>query len=204
MYVVMVCGGMGSGKSTAISHLARRGAETLSLDDVSHEVLEEDGQLRDDLIAGFGPSIVGDGGVIVPGKLAEVAFADEASAARLRRITFPYIISRATAHLEALRERTPQPEVVIVEVPLLEEAEDFAALADEVVAVVAPVGMRLDRAAARCGCRQDAAARIAVQASDEVRTALADTVIVNDGSLASFLDEVDRWFDTRASRGWGS
>lgn len=202
MYVVMVCGGMGSGKSTAVSHLEERGVETLSLDEVSHEVLVGERQLRDDLITAFGPSIVGEDGAIVPSRLAEVAFVDDASAARLRRITFPYITTRAIAHLESLRQRSPEPEVVIVEVPLLEEAGDFAEIADEVVAIVAPVDMRLDRAAARCGSRQDAEARIAVQTSDDVRMALADTVIVNDGTLASFLDKVDAWFEGHAARGW--
>ena len=41
MYTLFLTGGIGAGKSTAVAHLAARGARVIDLDQVAHEVLDE-------------------------------------------------------------------------------------------------------------------------------------------------------------------
>jgi len=89
----------------------------------------------------------------------------------------------------------PPDAVVVYDVPLLVE-NGLAPQYDLVVVVEAPEQLRRDRLAARGLPPTDAAARIAAQATDEQRRAVADVVIVNDGTLAELAKQVDRvWAD---------
>ena len=57
--------------------------------------------------------------------------------------------------------------------------------------------MRLERLAARGMTRDEALARIAVQATDEERRAVADVIVSNSGALEDLNAEVDRLWSTR-------
>src|SRR6266511_281370 len=103
------------------------------------------------------------------------------------------------------------PDAVIVnDVPLLVEA-GLAAAYDLVIVVLADEATRVRRLAADRGMDdEEAYARIRAQASDEQRRAVADVVIVNDGSLADLVAQVDAVWNDRiapmraAARGGGS
>jgi dephospho-CoA kinase len=85
----------------------------------------------------------------------------------------------------------------VVEVPLLAEAPQFAGLADVVVAITACESTRVDRAVARGMARSDVTRRVAVQATDAARAALADVVIENEGTLEQLYDVLGRFWDDR-------
>jgi dephospho-CoA kinase len=90
----------------------------------------------------------------------------------------------------------PKGSVVVYDVPLLAETAGGAlgrtSEFDAVIVVEAPLGTRVDRLVARGLTEADAAARIAAQATDEQRRAIADHVLVNDGDLADLDAAVDR------------
>jgi dephospho-CoA kinase len=71
------------------------------------------------------------------------------------------------------------------------------------VVVQASLAVRLDRVLSSRGMSDgDARARIAAQASDEERVAIAWRVVVNDGTLADLRAEVARlWAALLARRG---
>jgi dephospho-CoA kinase len=81
--------------------------------------------------------------------------------------------------------------IVVNAVPLLVEtgiAEEY----DRVVVIEAPVEQRVLRLARSRGMsRDEALARMAAQASDDDRRAVAWRVIVNDGSLEDLRSAVD-------------
>ena len=87
------------------------------------------------------------------------------------------------------------PAVVVLEVPLLVEAPAFAEFGDVVLAIEAPESVRVARAVAFGRAEGDARARIACQAPDGARAALADRVIVNDSSIKDFERELERFWD---------
>jgi dephospho-CoA kinase len=60
-----------------------------------------------------------------------------------------------------------------------------------VIVVQAPLELRLRRLAGRGLDAETARARIAAQASDEQRRAVADVVLDNSGSMAELRDRVD-------------
>ena len=65
------------------------------------------------------------------------------------------------------------------------------------IVVEAELEVRLKRLAARGMTRDEALARIAVQATDEERRAVADVVVSNSGALEDLSAEVDRLWSTR-------
>jgi len=92
--------------------------------------------------------------------------------------------------------------VVAIEVPLLVEAPVFAELADVVLAVCAPEELRVQRSIAFGRSEADARRRVAVQATDDERAALADVVLVNATTKEAFLRELERfWVDRLAVGG---
>ena len=65
--------------------------------------------------------------------------------------------------------------------------------------VETPLDIRLDRLAQRGLAPEAARARIATQSTDAERRALADVVVLNDGSLAALAAHVDRLWGTLAA-----
>jgi dephospho-CoA kinase len=116
-------------------------------------------------------------GTLDRAELAAIVFADPAARGRLNAIVHPLVAEAAAA---------VHGDVVVHDVPLLVET-GMAPLFDVVVVVEAPAELRL----ARSG-RPDAAARMAAQATDAERRAVADHVIVNDGDLDALMTQVDR------------
>ena len=82
---VVLCGGIGSGKSTVGTLLAARGAFVIDADEVGHRVLEPGGRAFDP-VAGRWPSVVVDN-AIDRGALGRIVFDDAAQLAELEAIT---------------------------------------------------------------------------------------------------------------------
>lgn len=198
MYTVMITGGLGSGKSTLCRLLCERGAVHIDLDAIAHTLLENEPQMIAELVEEFGAQILDEDGAVERSALAAVAFASEEATERMNAITFPYIIREATEYVLNVHctPRTDAP-VLVVEVPLLSEVPEFAALADEVIAVQVPSELRLQRCITRGMDAADALNRIARQPTDAERAALADTVCSNAGSVEELVAWVDAWWSER-------
>jgi dephospho-CoA kinase len=124
--------------------------------------------------------------------LGRIVFGDEDALARLNAIVHPLVRERATEIVAALPEGT----VVVQDVPLLVETGQ-AGRYDLVVVVEAPADARVARLVRDRGMDEaEARSRMAAQATDEQRRAVADVVIVNDTDLATLRDRVDEvWRD---------
>lgn len=197
MFVLAITGGLGAGKSTATGYLQSRGAEVLALDDVAKGVVAEHPAVLWSLVDRFGPCVIDESGAVDRAALAEVAFASRRSAADLDSIVHPATLAETQRLLAELASREVPPRLVVVEVPLLVEVPAFLQSVDEVLAIAAPEEVRVCRAVKRGMAEEDARHRIACQASDEERGALADVVLDNDGDLASFEAAVAGYYEER-------
>jgi dephospho-CoA kinase len=184
---VGLSGGVGSGKSTVAELLARHGAVVIDADAVAREVVEPGTPGFAAVVARFGDDVVADRRLDRPA-LAKIVFADEQSRLDLNAIVHP-LVARRTHELAAA---APQDAVLIYDVPLLVETNPLRMDFDVVVIVEASVEVRLRRLAERGMSEQDARARMASQATDEQRRAVADEVIVNNGSRDELAADVDR------------
>ena len=183
---VGLTGGVGSGKSTVARLLADHGAVVIDADAIAREVVEPGTPGFDAVVDAFGPTVVGSDGRLDRPALAAIVFADGDRRAQLNAIVHPLVRHR-TAELAAA---APADAVVVHDIPLLVESE-LAGGFDFVVVVQADAGTRVARLAARGMTPEDARERMAAQASDEQRRAVADVVIENDGSLAELAAAVD-------------
>src|SRR5262245_18914416 len=96
-------------------------------------------------------------------------------------------------------QAAPPDAVVVCDVPLLVESETARSRDYEYVIVVeAPLETRLDRLEDRGVPREDALARIAQQATDEERRAIATHLVDNSGDRAALDAQIDAiWQDLR-------
>ena len=193
MFLLVITGGIGAGKSTAAEYFRKSGAFVIDLDDVASRVLSPGSATLGAVAAAFGPGVLLADGRLDRPALARAAFASKATAQRLNALVHPAVTSELARELSELRTARETPALVVVEVPLLAEAPALAEVADAVLAIVAPQELRLERTVASGRAEPDARRRLAVQASDAERAALADVVIVNDADRESFLARLDRF-----------
>jgi dephospho-CoA kinase len=174
---VGLTGGLGAGKSTALAALERLGAAVLSSDAVVHELYEGE-ELREAVVARFGPEVAPDG-VVDRSAVARRAFATDEDRAWLEGVVWPLVGARVASWLGQARAQIPAPPAAVVEVPLLFEA-GLEGIYDATIAVVSEEGLRARRAAARGHALVDE--RAARQLSQEEKAARATFVVRNDGS----------------------
>jgi dephospho-CoA kinase len=191
--LVGLTGGIGAGKSTVSDLLARKGAVIVDADEVARAVVEPGTATLATIVERFGPEVLGPDGRLDRVALARAAFADEASRQALEGITHPAI---GQEFLRRVAD-APQDRIVVLDVPLLVESEQGRNRPYEAVIVVeAPLEMRLARLEARGVDRADAERRMAAQAGDEERRAVATYVIDNSGDFAELERQVDEvWAD---------
>ena len=191
--LVGLTGGIGSGKSTVAALLRGKGATVVDADEVARAVVEPGEPALAALVERFGDGILDAEGHLDRPQLAAIAFADEEGRKALGEITWPAI----GEEFERRIREAPPDGVVVCDVPLLVESKAAAARPYVAVIVVeAPLDLRLDRLEIRGVPRDDAQRRMAAQASDEERRAVATHVIDNGEDLESLAQQVDEvWKD---------
>jgi dephospho-CoA kinase len=197
MYVVLLTGGLASGKGAVSSCLSELGATVLDLDVIAKETQTTEPVLEQ-LVEAFGTDLIDTDGSLDRRLLARRAFADQQSADMLNAICWPPVKERVADYiLYNTCQPMEQGSLLVVQIPLLAEAPDFLDLADEVISVAANEDIRLERAVARGMNPADARSRLALQASDEARAAISDTVLINNGSLEELHAQVHAWYVDR-------
>ena len=180
---LLLCGGIGSGKSEVAGMLARRGITVIHADGIGHAVLEPEGEAFRDVAERWPPTVVD--GHIDRGRLASVVFGDPTELRMLESITHPHIRARIERILEGVEPGAP----VVVELPLL---ADLLGPGWARAVVDAPDHVRLERLRARGMDDAGIKARMAAQPGREAWLAAADVVVDNRGTPAELEREVDR------------
>lgn len=173
---VAITGGIGAGKSEALAAFGRRGAATVSSDEIVHELLLRD-EVRDAVVERFGPVVLGADGWLDRGAIASVVFADPEALAWLEALLHPLVSAEYLSWREQLGTLAHPPRVCVTEVPLLYEAGSERYF-DKVVLVTAPEKVREARAGAAVSERERRFL------PEEEKAGRADYVYANTGSLA--------------------
>ena len=194
MLRIGLTGGIGSGKSTVSRLLERRGAVIVDADVIAREVLAPGTPGLAAVVEAFGRGVVAADGSLDRPALAAVVFADPGARARLDGIVHPLVRARAGE----LAAGAPPDAVVVHDVPLLAETGQASSY-DLVVVVEADADTRIARLVQRGLTAADARARIAVQATDEERRAIADVLLDNSGSPEQLAVQVDRFWTERVT-----
>jgi dephospho-CoA kinase len=175
--------------------LAELGAVVIDSDALAREVVQPGTPGLAEIVEVFGPGVLGPDGALDRPALARLVFGDAGQRRRLEAIVHPLVRARAAEIALA----APQDAIVVNDVPLLIEA-GLPRLYQVVIVVLADEEVRIARLARDRGMSEaDALARMATQANDQQRRAVADIVIVNNGDMESLRSQVDAaWAALRA------
>lgn len=202
---VGLTGGLGSGKSTALRLLGELGCATISADAIVHDLYAGEA-LRTAVVDRWGDGVLDADGQIDRSAIAERVFPEPTEREWLQQQIWPLVgqaiwefrlAADAAARGESGTEDAStfvghphlprHPPAAIVETPLLFEA-GMAPLYDTTVAVIAPEGVRAQRAAARGHAAVDE--RNSAQLTQQEKADRADHVVVNDGTEAQLRERL--------------
>jgi dephospho-CoA kinase len=185
--MVGLTGGIGAGKSAVSRRLARRGAVIIDADVLAREVVAPGTDGLAEVVAVFGPEILGPDGALDRPALGARVFGDEPARRRLEAIIHPRVRHRSAA----LAASAAPDAIVVNDVPLLVEV-GLAPTYHLVIVVEADEQVRVRRLVDTRGMTSEAAqTRIAAQTDDARRRDAADALLRNDGALG----EVDTWVE---------
>ena len=192
MEKIFIIGGMGAGKSTARQALVDQGLEYIDLDKIGHEIHGWQ-VVKDELVATFGADVLDEDGHVNRKVLAAKAFKSPADTRKLNRITLPRIEDAFTTRLDELE--AAGCEAVVVEDSIFKSRSmSLADLADIIIAVVAPLEVRIKRAVASGFDEMDVRRRIAQQITDAERIERADVVFNNEGTKEELYNQALAWW----------
>lgn len=216
LYMLVLIGGICSGKSTVSKYLASKGAYRIDLDACAHEVLQGDDTCKEQLVDHFGADILDSTGHISRTRLAARAFSSARTSAELERITHPAIFRLVELQMTQIAERvvsasapapasavpvpastTQTPALVVVELPLPDKAPALLTIADETMCVLASRAQRTRLARKRSITAPELSERMRLQPDDAAYKAYASYCIENEGSMPELVEKVDEWLCAR-------
>jgi dephospho-CoA kinase len=174
---VGLTGGIGSGKSTVATMLVACGARLVDTDAIAHALTAPGGAALPALAQAFGPDIVAVDGSMDRSRMRALAFGDASARRRLEAILHPMIGDEAQRQAGLADGRT-----VIFDVPLLAASSVWRQRVERVLVVDCEADTQVQRVMQRSGWSAEQVQRvIAQQTPRDMRRAIADAVIFNDG-----------------------
>jgi dephospho-CoA kinase len=190
MLVVGLTGGIGAGKSTVAEFFARLGALVIDADQLARLAIERGTDGFAEVMLRFGDDVIVNGDIDRK-KLAEIIFSDETARRDLEAIIHPRVqalFADAVADLD-------HDDILIYEIPLLVETGANAKF-DYIITVESDVELRKKRLLKKGLYISQIEKRMAAQASQNEREAVADAVIRNDGDEDSLLRQVENLWES--------
>jgi dephospho-CoA kinase len=190
MLVVALTGGIGAGKSTVAQNFAELGALVIDADQLARMAIERGTDGFGEVLLRFGDEIIVNGDIDRK-KLGEIVFADSTARRDLEAIIHPRV---QAIFAEAVND-LDEDDILIYEIPLLVEtnaAEKF----DYVITVESDIELRKARLLKKGLYISQIEKRIAAQASESAREAIADSIIRNDSDEDSLLRQVENLWES--------
>lgn len=192
MYLVGLTGGIAAGKSSVAKRWVELGGHEIDADVLARQALEVGSAGLAKVVEAFGSELLLSDGTLNRQMLAEIVFNSPEKRKVLEAIVHPIVRRLAAEALAKLEDGS----IAIYTVPLLVEASVELPF-DFVVTVEAPNDKQIDRMVKNRGMSpQEAAARIASQASAAERANRADVILNSNQSLGRLLDDAEAlWQD---------
>ena len=194
MRILVITGGIGSGKSEVCRILAYKGLDAQYNADLKvKELYSSVPGLLETMENRLGCILKDSNGNFVPQWLAQIIFSDRKALETVESLVFPVLIEDFKSFAE-----DSGSDIVVFESATILEKPQFKGFGDKVLLVDAPVHVRLERA-----CRRDGAEREAVKArmanqilmnslSDGAEDERIDAVIVNDGTIDMLEEKIEK------------
>ena len=189
-FVVGLTGGIGSGKSLAAQFFSQLGALVIDADELARSVIERGSEGFDEVLLRFGDTVLKNGDIDRVA-LGQIVFENPEAKTDLEEIIHP----RIRAEFEEAVASLNPGQIMVYEIPLLVET-NAADRFDFVITVESAADVRKQRLRARGMFHSDIEKRMASQATEEQRRAIADCVLTNDGSEDELLRQVENVWES--------
>ena len=189
-FVVGLTGGIGSGKSLAAQFFSQLGAIVIDADQLARSVIERGSEGFDEVLLRFGDTVLKNGDIDRVA-LGQIVFENPQAKKDLEEIIHP----RIRAEFEEAVASLNPGQIMVYEIPLLVET-NAADRFDFVITVESDPEVRKQRLRARGMFHSDIEKRMASQATEEERRAVADCVLTNDGTEDDLLRQVENIWES--------
>lgn len=199
-------GGIGSGKSTVAEGLAARGAFIIDADAEAQKLQVPGKPVFEAMVERWGNPILSESGTLNRSAVATIVFNDPVELSALNSIVHPSVVTEIRELRRAIRDENDDSAVIVLDIPLLLEVtqakpENQASKqllsnfdswdVDGIIVMDTEPTIALQRLTEQRGFNEkDALARIATQATNETRLAIADFVINNNGTHADLERQI--------------
>jgi dephospho-CoA kinase len=186
--VIGLTGGIASGKSLVSRTLKELGMTVIDADAVSHELMEKDKTVKQEVVKAFGVEVLTAGGTIDRGRLGQIVFGDPERRRQLERIMHPRIL--AQLRLKAQESKAD----MVLDIPLLIEQGGHEGV-DVVVVVYTTRERQIQQLMARDRISlEEAVRRVDAQLPLEEKVSHAHYVINNAGTEEETVEQTTRFY----------
>jgi dephospho-CoA kinase len=193
MKTIGIVGGIASGKSLVSQQLADLGAGVLDADRATKDLLADDSDVRNAVIARWGEAILAQSGKINRHAIAERVFADTAAGCADRKFLENLLHPRIRTLLHEQRRQFADEgrPAVVLDAPLLLEA-GWGPMCDVILFVDTPRNARVAHAKSRGWSEAEFDRREASQWPVDRKRLAATVVLSNSGTVDELRAEVAR------------
>lgn len=176
MIKIGITGGIGSGKTTVCKVFELLGVPVYYADIEAKQILDSNLEVRSNILNTFGNSILNDEEKIDKKKLASLVFNNKENLEKLNSIVHPAV----REHFENWLQQHSTQKYILKEAAILFESGSYK-LVDKVIAVVAPLELKISRTMQRDKVTQaEVELRISNQMNDDEKIKRSQFVIHND------------------------
>lgn len=186
MKVIVLTGGIASGKSEVSRILRGFGAQVIDADQIVHRILERGKRVKERLLREFGPQILKNG-KIDRKALGDLVFSRSDLRERLEKIIHPHVKRIISQQVNELKEKGEK--VVFLEIPLFFEV-GWPPSPDLVWVIYSPPELQRERLKEKGLSPIEIERRISAQLPWERKLSSASLVIENTGSLKELREKV--------------
>ena len=195
MVIAGLTGGIATGKSTVSSILRESGAIIIDADAIARDAVKKNLPAWHEIVRIFGKEVLLPDGEIDRARLGDIIFRDTSKKEILNKIVHPHVIQKVAEMIEEIGKESPDS-VVILDVPLLIEAEMHKGLED-VILVYTPEWIQIERLIERDGITEsDALLRVRSQMPIEEKKKFATIIIDNSGPTETTKKRALEVFDS--------
>jgi len=199
MLKVGLTGGIGSGKSTASSILAKLGSYIFDADTEAKIILNNNKKVQNNIIKELGNDILDHDGLIDNKKLALVAFQDEEHQIILNSILHPFVFKALYSQFDKISNQNKHTSFIVDGALIFESGMDQHL--DLVLLIASSLKFRIERALNRGTLsREDIIRRNELQWTDEDKATSADYTIYNNGTEKELEEKIKEFHNEHIYR----
>jgi dephospho-CoA kinase len=190
-------GGIGSGKSTVATLLAKHGASVIDADAISRAATAPNGAAIAAISQAFGSDFITVQGALDRDRMRDLVFSNPQAKARLEGIVHPLVGMEIARQAQVAQEAGSL--CTVFDIPLLVESRHWRKSLDRILVVDCTRETQIARVASRNGLNAEEIEKILRgQSPREQRLQAADTVLFNDGidmaQLGLLVGQIARQF----------